>query len=82
MEFWSRPGSSAVNRLKGRENVIQLSSEKEEEEHVLPPFPHTDKPRAPHFSFRLNRPLWLLLGPDWPWPPPTTHHPLPGPGPL
>ena len=75
MEFWSRPGSSAVNRLKGRENVIQLSSEKEEEEHVLPPFPHTDKPRAPHFSFRLNRPLWLLLGPDWPWPPPTTLSP-------
>ena len=35
MDLWSRPGSSAVNRLKGGENEIQVPDEKEEEEHAL-----------------------------------------------
>ena len=61
MDVWSMAWSSALNGLKGRENEIQAPDE-EEEEHVLPLSPHTDKPRAPHFSSRLNPPLWLLLG--------------------
>ena len=72
MDPGSRPGSSAVNRLKGRENEIQVPVEKEEEEHVLPLSLHTDKPRAPHFSSRLNPILWLPQGLDWP--PARSHH--------
>ena len=74
MDVWSMTWSSALNWLKGRENEIQAPDE-EEEEHFLPLSPHTDKPRAPHFSSRLNPPLWLLLGRDWPWPLPTTLSP-------
>ena len=73
--------SSALNWLKGRENEIQAPDEKEEEKHVLPPSPHTDKPRAPHFSFRLNPPFvssWAETGPGH-CPSPS---PQPGPGPL
>ena len=50
-----------------------------EEEHVLPLFPHTDKPRAPHFSFRLNPSIMAPPGPRLALA--TTQHPPPSPRP-